>query len=111
MLIDRVRRYVPEPAAIPPSVTSLEGRGFRAKGGGALWFLRIAIRRTADVFVQMHVRRNEMAAQADIQRLFANDPHLMRDIGLFDHNYEPAEIVAVARREQLWTYDRLRAEP
>jgi hypothetical protein len=82
MLTDRVRRYGQDPAMVPDSVTRLDARGFRE--GGALRFLRIAIRCTADVIVQMQVRRNEMAAQAEIERLFANDPHLMRDIGFIE---------------------------
>jgi hypothetical protein len=60
-----------------------DDRGFRE--GGALWFLRIAIRCTADVIVQMQLRRSEMAAQAEIERLFANDPHFLRDIGGIEH--------------------------
>jgi hypothetical protein len=82
MLTDRVRRYGQDPAMVPASATRLDARGFRE--GGALRFLRIAIRCTADVIVQMQVRRNEMAAQAEIERLFANDPHLMRDIGFIE---------------------------
>lgn len=82
MLTDRVRRYGQDRAMVPASVTRLDNRGFRE--GGAIRFLRIAIRCTADVIVQMQVRRNEMAAQAEIERLFANDPHLMRDIGFIE---------------------------
>jgi len=82
MLIDRVRRYGQDPAMVPASVTRLDERDFRE--GGALRFLRIAIRCTADVIAQMQMRRNEMAAQAEIERLFANDPHLLRDIGCIE---------------------------
>jgi hypothetical protein len=32
----------------------------------------------------MQRRRSAKAARADIERLLANDPHLLRDIGLFD---------------------------
>ena len=77
MLSDRVRRSGPECAMVP------DDRGFRE--GGALRFLRIAIRCTADVIVQMQLRRSEMAAQAEIERLFANDPHFLRDIGGIEH--------------------------
>ena len=49
MLSDRVRRSGPECAMVP------DDRGFRE--GGALRFLRIAIRCTADVIVQMQLRR------------------------------------------------------
>jgi hypothetical protein len=82
MLIDRVRRYGQDPAMVPASVTRLDDRDIRE--GGALRFLRIAIRCTADVIAQMQLRRNEMAAQAEIERLFANDPHLLRDIGYIE---------------------------
>jgi hypothetical protein len=82
MLIDRVRRYGQDPAMVPASVTRLDERDFRE--GGTLRFLRIAIRCTADVIAQMQMRRNEMAAQAEIERLFANDPHLLRDIGCIE---------------------------
>src|SRR5688500_10943450 len=91
MLIDRMRQYVLESAMIPPSA-SLEDRVLRAQGEGARRFFRIAIRCTADVILQMQERRNEMAARADIERLFANDPHLLRDIGLFEQPCETAEI-------------------
>ena len=108
MLIDRVRRYGPHPTIIPASVTRLDYRGFQE--GGALRFLRIAIRCTADFIVQMQVRRNEMVAQADIERVLANDPHLVRDIGLFEHSREPVELVSVAPGA-LWTFDRRRRGP
>jgi hypothetical protein len=111
MLIDRVRRNGLDPAVIPASVTRIDGRSFQPQCGGAFRFLRIAIRCTADVIVQIQVRRNEMAARADIERLFANDPHLVRDIGLLEHSCEPAELVSAAPREQLWAFDRLRERP
>jgi hypothetical protein len=108
MLIDRMRQYVPETAMIPPSAGSLEGQVFRAQGGRALWFFRIAIRCTADAILQMQERRNEMAARADIERLFANDYHLLRDIGLFEHGCETTEMISAAPCEQTWAYDRMR---
>ena len=83
MPIDRVGRYGPDSAMVPASETGLDDPGFR--DGGPLRFLRIAIRCTADVIVQMQLRRNEMAARAEIERVFANDPHLMRDIGAVEH--------------------------
>jgi hypothetical protein len=108
MLIDRMRQYVPETVMIPPLVSSLEGQVFRAQGGKALWFFRIAIRYTADAILQMQERRNEMAAKADIERLFANDYHLQRDIGLIEHGCEMADMISAAPCEQTWAYDRLR---
>jgi hypothetical protein len=75
--------YGPESAMGPASGSGLDNRDFRE--GGALRFLRIAIRCTADVIVQIQLRRSEMAAQAEIERLFANDPHFLRDIGGNEH--------------------------
>jgi hypothetical protein len=109
MLIDRVRRYGPDSAMVPASVTRLDDRDFQEVG--ALRLLRIAIRCTADVIVQMNMRSNEMAAQADMERLFANDPHLVRDIGFFEHSCEPAELVSEAPGGHRWACGLFRKGP
>jgi hypothetical protein len=46
--------------------------------------VQAAVRTVTEIVSQMQRRRSAKAARADIERLLANDPHLLRDIGLFD---------------------------
>ena len=87
--------------------------------GEVLRVFHAAVRCTTEVLQYMHQRRFEWAARADIERLFANDCHIMRDIGLFDatsrhlsgNSFEHLEVLAaLSRCERHWGFNHIREE-